>query len=695
MAMRITTLAIFITCAVAGPQVNYPLNQQFPPIARVGVPYSFQIAPTTFLGNSGSLLYSLSKNPTWLSLDEQTGTLSGTPRARDVGYIPFTITASGDAGAMASMDSTLVVSKDIGPMLQGNISQDLSVTGPLSGPQTVALQPSTPFNISFSPDIFNTSGGKLSYYATLSDHTPLPAWISFDEPSLQFEGTTPITNIPQVFNISLIASDTPGYASASLLFSIAVSNHQMVFTPISQTINVTKGDEIHITGLKNTLQLDRSPISDRDIASAAASTPPWLTFDNSTFDIVGTAPSTASSRDITITATDIYGDTAEHTISLEFASKLFANELGDLKITIGQPFEMKLPQSILTDDSEKVALDFGALANELEFNPNTLTISGTVSTDVIPQGVQCSLIATSGDGISKEIQHFRVELLQASRITDNTNFNQSTDGSIFDTDKPHDKGQKAGIIVGIVLASIFGAVMIFTFFFCLFRKRNQIRDHLGPKLPKSPKKSDISKPTFIPTGWPHANPYDNVDLEKGHAGNGASSRRALDCPPKLDLHLPGGRRDSHTAPELISDGEKRMLDSFEESSYGHIRGDSAPSDRPSGPMKIPTESAKRSSQNSAKSFRKHKRRTTTVYHDQIHRSTGLPVHRRITGMGMSSRKGIPPKLPADLLIVSKSFACSLWSRSSWIGGFEQWPFPEIMLTEVPFRDTVVTPTLHP
>jgi hypothetical protein len=225
--------------------------------------------------------------------------------------------------------------------------------------------------------------------------------------------------------------------------------------------------------------------------------------------------------------------------------------------------------------------------------------------------------------------------------------------------------------------------MLFTFFFCLFRKRNQIRGRISPKPPKSPKKSDISKPTFIPTGWPHANPYDSVDLEKGNAGNGASSERRLDHPPKLDLHLPGGRHDSHKVAESINDGERRMLDSFEESSYGHIRGESAPSDRPSGPMKIPTESAKRSSQNSAKLFRKHKRRATTVYHDHIHRSTGLPVNRRITGMGMSSRKDIPPELPTDFPIVSKTSTFSLQSRSSWIGDFESRPVPKSMLTESP------------
>jgi hypothetical protein len=61
--------------------------------------------------------------------------------------------------------------------------------------------------------------------------------------------------------------------------------------------------------------------------------------------------------------------------------------------------------------------------------------------------------------------------------------------------------------------------------------------------------------------------------------------------------------------------------------------DIAPSQHPPDSMKIPTELTKRASQNSANSFRKHTRRTTAVYSDQIHRSNELPVNRRITGAG--------------------------------------------------------------
>jgi hypothetical protein len=105
MAIVFACLA-FLPMLVTGlPQVNYPLNMQHPPVARVGTPFSFQFAPTTFSSASGSLQYSPIGNPPWLSLDDNSRTLSGTPRARDVGTVNFTITAAEQAGAVADMQS--------------------------------------------------------------------------------------------------------------------------------------------------------------------------------------------------------------------------------------------------------------------------------------------------------------------------------------------------------------------------------------------------------------------------------------------------------------------------------------------------------------------------------------------------------------------------------------------------------------
>jgi hypothetical protein len=122
---------------------------QYPPVARVGTPFSFQFAPTNFSSASEGLRYSLIGNPPWLSLDDNSRTLSGTPRAKDVGTVNFTITAAEQAGAVANMESQLLVIQGDAPTTKEDISAPLSAAGEMSEPDTVILKPLKPFSISF------------------------------------------------------------------------------------------------------------------------------------------------------------------------------------------------------------------------------------------------------------------------------------------------------------------------------------------------------------------------------------------------------------------------------------------------------------------------------------------------------------------------------------------------------------------
>lgn len=629
MAVRIAVLALLCVIVGAAPQVSYPLNSQFPPIARVGEPYLFQFASTTFKSDAGSLSYSLDDSPSWLHIDGKTGTLTGTPGARDAGTASFTVTAAGSAGAVANMESNLLVAKDEGPRLNANISQALSAAGPLSGPTTVAMKASQDFQINFPSSLFD-SDSKLSYFATLSDHTPLPAWISFDPSSLRLAGTTPPTSIPQSFGILLIASNAPGYAAATVQFSLSIGVHELYFQPAIQSLNVTTGNDVHITDMKSKLYLDQSPISDRDVRSSSADIPDWLTFGSVSFEVSGTAPMEVSSEDVTISVEDIYGDTAQYTIHLNVISELFSGAVGTLNITAGEFFTIDLPRSIFAKDDEVITVDFASLASKLHFDPTTLTIFGTVPADMTPQTIQCTIAATSKDGSLKDTQKFSIKLLQATEPTPEST--APGHGDTFDTTSSDTDGQNKGVIVGIVLASIFGAAVLAACVFCICRRRRKVKSYLSPKpgSPRSPRKSEISRPTFIPIGWPD---IEEEDLEKGKDHEDAIFERTPEHAPKLDVDLLYERRDSASATDSIGDADSRILHDFGESSWGYIRDDSAPSDRPADSMKIAVELAKRSSEVSTNSFRRHKRRTTTVYRDQIHRSSGLPVNRRITGMG--------------------------------------------------------------
>ena len=323
---KVLAFIALVATSTASPQVNYPFQLQLPPVAKVGEPYRFELAPITFQPESDKLQYSLIGAPSWLHIGSNNRTLWGNPRSDDEGTAAFQIAAAGEAGGVVNMVSKLRVVKD-GPRVTGSVQQYLSKTGQFSGPSTVILSPSKPFEVKFEKDIFDGKGSALTYHATLADHTPLPAWIGFDAQSLSFAGTTPMSPAPQPFEILLIASDTPGYAAVSVSFILLVSNHQLLFKPLEQTLNISKGDRVQITGLKTKLFLDGAPIRDEDIQSASADIPSWLSFDHRSFDITGTPPSGLMSQYISVTVQDRLGHSARHEMSRKFTvpSRIYRN----------------------------------------------------------------------------------------------------------------------------------------------------------------------------------------------------------------------------------------------------------------------------------------------------------------------------------------------------------------------------------
>ncbi|KAI8933988.1 hypothetical protein NX059_008760 [Plenodomus lindquistii] len=614
--------------AAADAQINYPLDQQFPPVARVGSPFTYQFAPTTFSG-SQILHYALAGSPSWLSLDDESRTLSGIPQPNDAGFATFNITATGDDESVASMESKLYISMDDGPVAKADISAPLSAAGQLTGPKTVNLKPSKQFQIDFPSDSFESNGNKLSYYAILSDHTPLPAWIRFNASSMRFTGTTLSTTSAQALEVLLIANITPGFADASFSFTILTSQHTLAFEPFSQTINVAGGQDIIVTDLKSILRLDGSVIRDDQIQSSSADLPSWMSFNNETLAVSGSAPANATLQNLVITAQDQFGDSAEYTIHLILESGLFSANLGDLNAIIGAHFSYVVPRTILVTGDEQITIDFSTLSDDLTFDPATFTISGTIPRSFAAQNVECVITATSADGTSQNTQSFHINVLKS------TTSPQS--GAVSTSDNQHGstKRNRDGMIAGAVIGGSCAALLLGILAVCLCRKKKKSGGYFKQKQPRSPRKSEISRPTFIPYGWPDNDMdlHGDDDLEKGKDAHEPDVARSPEQPPKLDLQLAANRhrKDSHSLTDTIGDDSTRILDIFDESSFG-IHNDITPSQHPHDSWKESTELAKKRSQRSNE-FRKHKRRTTTVYQDQIHRSTGLAVNRRITGMG--------------------------------------------------------------
>lgn len=621
---------LLATAIATSPQVSYPLNLQLPPIARVGEAFNFQLAATTFQPNPDQLVYSIVGGPTWLRIHSENRTLWGTPGVKDTGTATFTIAAAGEAGAVANMNSQLVIQETQGPREVGNISQALAHAGQLSGPNSVTLLPSKPFDITFGPDIFREDGKNFTYYTTLDDHTPLPAWISFSSQSMRFTGITPSSASPQTLKILLIASDTPGFGAASISFSIVVSNHLLVFRPLIQTVNISKGEQVNIKGLKGMMFLDNTPLHNEDIQSTSADVPEWLSFDPHSCDITGSPPSGFMSQDISVTVQDKFGDSAQHFIHITLLSQLFKGEIRQLNITPGVHFNYQIPESILAMNNETVSLEFGKLNKWLSFDSQSLTISGTIPEDIPASSVEGSMTAISPDGKVQDTRIFQIEILGTTIVESSNPLNSGASpndehdngNSVSDTASATRK--KIGVVVGAVLASLFGAAIIIILALSLCRRRKKREPgYISPQTPRSPRKTDISRPIPPPSisivpGWGEPDRIEDEDLEKGKLDESPSPQTA-----ELPLQLPPRKAIGHSRDTSLNEREDALWNLL--GGNVALSTGAGPSHQPHDSMKIPTEIRRKS----ANSLSQQRRQTIALSRSSTHNSSFIASNRRL------------------------------------------------------------------
>jgi hypothetical protein len=328
MTMRMILFAITILDALtdAIPTITYPLSSQVPPVARLSKPFSYTFSALTFSSDL-PITYTLSAAPSWLFLDSSTRTFSGIPTINDIGAGTITVvdvelTASDQSGSV-NLNSTFVISRSPAPVINIPLSSQLPSFGTSSAPSTLLLHPSAPFQFKFEPGTFSEIGSNRSlfYYAITSANTPLPSWLNFDATTLSFSGQSPtyvsLIQLPRTFGIQMIASDVEGFSGSSISFQIEIGIHTLAFSKQNMAINATAGADMSFNDLSSYLELDGNPTDISSFTSITAQTPTWITFDNYTLALSGHAPVDAKPCNITVYATDIYGDSATATILVD------------------------------------------------------------------------------------------------------------------------------------------------------------------------------------------------------------------------------------------------------------------------------------------------------------------------------------------------------------------------------------------
>lgn len=484
-------LLAFSISVHATPSINLPINAQVPPVARANQAYNFVFSDSTFSWAGTSINYSLTESPGWLQLDSSRRAFSGTPGSADAGSFAVSLVATDETGSNL-MSVTFVVSTDPGPGLGTSVEEQLPAFGPVPSPDSLSLVPSSALSLSFSPSTFTNTNATTVYYAICANNTPLPSWINFHPSNLTFSGITPPPTspweLPQVFQIQLIASDVIGFAEAVASFQLVIESHVLIFGNNLHIINITNGSPIDFAGLQHDLTLDGQSANSSDLRQVVASTPSWMSFNSSTLTLSGTPPANAASQNFTVNATDIYGDTTSTVVLIQNTNNLAKSFIGTfvtVNATIGANFTYDLKSKLISAQTAEVAVDLGAASAWLKFNSSSLELQGYFPTNLKPQSIQVMVTATQGmqsesEPLTIDIENASVSSARTTQI--HSNSPKATSGSKADGNQTTNatsstsRPQKRWIAAAVIVPMFVALSLLVLLCFCLKRRRRRKAD---------------------------------------------------------------------------------------------------------------------------------------------------------------------------------------------------------------------------
>lgn len=389
----------FLLLVVAAQQsdisLNYGLQEQRPPVARVGHAWSFQLLTDTFTGSADDITYDASGLPSWASFDADQLAFTGTPGQDDADSTTVTLTASSGSGSTSSTTSSsddfvLLVSDEDAPTVEHSITQQLPNASSLE-PECVLqwdgslrIPPHEDFTIRFDLDTVVASDDSADIYYTCyaKDNTTLPDWLAFDNTTLSFKGTAPSTG---VFDLTLFASDHYGYGDVQQHFTIRVDQHNFDLQQPLAALNATAGGPVNYTIPIDHLYIDHIQATDQNITvpKLDLSDFPGLNFTETDRLIFGTLPDSlnASSANVSIPVTlkSSYSQYIPTTIAINIVDGLFsASSLPDLELPYGKDFSKDL-SDYLTDDNADYSASFSPSSSSswLKFDAKKKMLTGT------------------------------------------------------------------------------------------------------------------------------------------------------------------------------------------------------------------------------------------------------------------------------------------------------------------------------
>ncbi|MGO9357200.1 MAG: putative Ig domain-containing protein, partial [Xanthobacteraceae bacterium] len=154
--------------------------------------------------------------------------------------------------------------------------------------------------------------------ATLSNGAALPSWLTFNAATGKFTGTVP--NTAAGLSIKVTATDAGGVATSEI-FSVLTPATAPALAAQTTAQTWKTGSTIDVALASNTFTDPQGEkLSYAATLSNGAALPAWLKFNGTTDTFTGTAPATATSFSVKVTATDTSGLSVSETFGISVAA---------------------------------------------------------------------------------------------------------------------------------------------------------------------------------------------------------------------------------------------------------------------------------------------------------------------------------------------------------------------------------------
>ena len=348
-----------------------------------------------------ALVYTISGNPEWLTIDSATGVVSGTPifsgsdLEAEYVFADIVVTAT-ESDTEEKLSASLPAFA-----ITVNVNNRAPVIG--NTPVTMAEENKL-YTYSLNATDAN-KGDVLSYVITKT-----PSWAAFDAMTGTLSGTPSAEDVGTTEEITITVTDVSG-ASDSVVFKINVTD--VNDAPVINAMPEGGAKE----GIEYAAQVIAVDPEAQPLTFALSGNPAWMTIDAATGAISGTPGfDAAGSSTVTVTVTDPLGLSAQDTFDIAVENTNRAPVFGDVVAVESIDEGADYGFSAVATDADGEALTYTIINNPawMVIDAATGAVSGNPEAEDI--GVTEGVVIEVTDGVETASVEFDVEVVDINRV---------------------------------------------------------------------------------------------------------------------------------------------------------------------------------------------------------------------------------------------------------------------------------------